>query len=326
MIKNDGYHLESIEDFFHMVEELNSKSEEDLQNILERITVVHGEFFNKFRMKVRGKNYHGTLSGHNMQGIVEFQKNLNRAMAYILYGEANLTKLKQHEEINLIFEINEGCTELIAELNKLLDRVKNMSSQKIVIIGCFCLAGFGLWSWHNTKSESIAYEHKKEEDTRNKEHELNRMRLFGELLSKSNFKDTTEIQKLSQQGYKDIVRHMSDADSIEFIDENLDKEEIEEISSRAPTTKREEKLLTKKLLIDGILRKGEHLYVSLRSKDSSVIFSSSKIDEKDIFDLDKNRLIKAFEKNEEIELELKVTYKNDEVISSKIEHIIGITT
>lgn len=81
-------------------------------------------------IKLIGDQFHHSLTTTVMKGLVEFQEAVNRSYCTAKYGSPNLHHLKDYErdQLELIFTVNAGCTEIITNLKDLLEELNKLFS------------------------------------------------------------------------------------------------------------------------------------------------------------------------------------------------------
>jgi len=94
----------------------------------------------KFKMKVNGTDWHGTVPTRVMGPVLEIQKDLYRAYANVCYGVPNLRRLKDddRDSLELIVEVEKSSSDYEAPLwkqfNELAKKaIDKMSSRDVVI-------------------------------------------------------------------------------------------------------------------------------------------------------------------------------------------------
>lgn len=109
-------------------------------------------------IKLIGDQFHHSLTTTVMKGLVEFQEAINRSYCIAKYDSPNLKYLKDYErdQIEIIFTVNAGCTELIANLTKLLEELNKLFSDmtpknKLTALGMILIAILGYNAVDSTK-------------------------------------------------------------------------------------------------------------------------------------------------------------------------------
>ncbi|EKN4770491.1 hypothetical protein ACONXG_004292 [Yersinia enterocolitica] len=144
----------------------------------ETITVdqLKIELFSTVNIKIYGDptRYNGTLPASLAQGLCEFQTEMYKVYTLIKYKTDNLQKLttKDREEAEIIFTIDEGCTEIIAAFTELIksfgtafDKVTHgMSPNQKTLCFLFAITVIGgAWVGTSYLEHSSAVESKQEE-------------------------------------------------------------------------------------------------------------------------------------------------------------------
>ena len=112
---------------------INVSSLDDIESLFarldggEEITIdrIKLDLFNNVNFKIYGdpSRYNGTLPSPLAQGLCEFQTEIYKVFTLIKYKTDNLQRLtgKDKEEAEIIFTINEGCTDILAALTELFE-------------------------------------------------------------------------------------------------------------------------------------------------------------------------------------------------------------
>ncbi|CAD5374394.1 hypothetical protein RA210_U530003 [Rubrivivax sp. A210] len=173
-------------------------------------------------LKVQGERYSATLPSGLMRQVSEIQSVVNRSYGRAAYkGDGRSIKHSERDELELVYEIREGSTEIKADatglLNRLGDAIAKPSTQKVagitLVVLALIITGGVLIS--NISSDR-------------KEIETKRLELLERAIEKApELKDATpEFQKV----YRDIVSSASDADHITIGSKKISVGEIAEIA------------------------------------------------------------------------------------------------
>ncbi|EQA3420203.1 hypothetical protein ACX1JO_003802 [Cronobacter dublinensis] len=296
--------LSSIED----IESLFLRIESGEEITIERLRF---NLFNSVNFKIYGdpKRYNGTLPASLAQGLCEFQTEIYKVFTLIKYKTDNLQRLtvKDKEEAEIIFSIDEGCTDILAAFTDLIkafgdafEKVTHGMSptQKTL---CFLFAVTvvgGAWvgtSYLEHQSEVAA----KQEETKQQEAKLKteneRMTILRDgMLEAIRAKagvDAVEraegIQEHTAKAYTGVLKGAADADKIIISGANtveLSHKEIHElIKNPIEKAKTEEKNI--EVVIDSIKRSSDKLTISCREPTGESSFpvsvDTSFIDDKD---------------------------------------------
>lgn len=105
----------------------------DVESLLHRLkngeefTVenLNINFVNVVNFKIYGdpERYNGTIPASLAQGMCEFQTELYKAYTLVKHGTDNLKHLtkKDREELEIIFKVEPGCTDLIVAIKDVID-------------------------------------------------------------------------------------------------------------------------------------------------------------------------------------------------------------
>ena len=93
-----------------------------------------------FKLKVTGRDWHGTVPTRVMSPLLEVQRDLHRAYAQICYGFPNLRRLRDEERdaLELVIKVDEGSSDYEASLSEQLTElakkaIERMNSRDVVI-------------------------------------------------------------------------------------------------------------------------------------------------------------------------------------------------
>lgn len=275
------------------------------------IESIKFELFNSVNFKIYGDpaRYNGTLPSTLAQGLCEFQTEIYKVFTLIKYKTDNLQRLtgKDKEEAEIIFTIDEGCTDILAALTELFEAfgkafekvTHGMSPGQKTLCFLFAVTVIGgAWvgtSYLDNKAEvEVKQEETKLEEAKIKS-ENERMTILRDgMLEAIRAKagvDAVEraegIQEHTAKAYTGILKGASDADKIVISGAStveLSNKEIHElIKNPIEKAKTEEHNL--ELVIDGIKRSADKITISCREPTGESSFpvsvDTSFIDDKD---------------------------------------------
>lgn len=92
-----------------------------------------------FELKIKGKDFYGTVPTRIMPPILELQKEIHRLYCQLKYDSKNLAKLtdQDRELLELIVKVEEGSSNYVAELWEALNtaiKESNMSGRQVLIL------------------------------------------------------------------------------------------------------------------------------------------------------------------------------------------------
>lgn len=302
-----------------MKEVIEVSSLDDIESLFARldggeeipIESIKFELFNSVNFKIYGDpaRYNGTLPSSLAQGLCEFQTEIYKVFTLIKYKTDNLQRLtgKDKEEAEIIFSIDEGCTDILAALTELFEAfgkafekvTHGMSPGQKTLCFLFAVTVVGgAWvgtSYLDNKAEvEVKQEETKLEEAKIKS-ENERMTILRDgMLEAIRAKagvDAVEraegIQEHTAKAYTGILKGASDADKIVISGAStveLSNKEIHElIKNPIEKAKTEEHNL--ELVIDGIKRSADKITISCREPTGESSFpvsvDTSFIDDKD---------------------------------------------
>jgi hypothetical protein len=187
------------------------------------------------KIEIEGSNYHGTITGELAKGIWEFQLAMYRAGAFALHGVADIRKLTadQRNQLELVFEVREGSTDLLANLNETLKCLKEVfddmsGTQKTIalITVALIIAGLLGFEHYSDNQNDILLEQEKTAQMKVvKDAAIDAAKIVFE-----------KYEHATAQGVQAIVKGASDAESIRAGKAKLDRNSIVELNRKADRT------------------------------------------------------------------------------------------
>ncbi|MEN4974046.1 hypothetical protein ABEH62_09215 [Pantoea eucalypti] len=303
-----------------MVSTIKINKLDDIESLFKRIEdgeeisidMLKFELFNSVNFKIYGdpKRYNGTLPASLAQGLCEFQTEIYKVFTLIKYKTDNLQRLttKDKEEAEIIFSVDEGCTDIAAAFADLFkafgdafEKVTHgMSSTQKTLCFLFAVTVIG-GAWVGTSYlEHESEVQIKQEETKQEQQKLKsdneRMTILRDgmleaIRSKAGV-DAVEraegIQEHTAKAYTGILKGASDADKIIITGANtveLSQKQVHElIKNPIERAKTEEKNI--EVAIDSIKRSSvDKLTISCREPTGEASFpvsvDTSFIDDKD---------------------------------------------
>ncbi|WP_339774984.1 hypothetical protein [uncultured Methylophaga sp.] len=161
-----------------------------------------------FKLSIYGDDFHGTVPTRIMPPILELQSEIHRVYLRAKYGDDNLRRLSDEERyaLELVVEVNDGCTEFIAEIGKVFNEAiknSNMTGEEtaltlisiaVVIAGTY---SWKLWLSHQEKL------HDKKSTVQVSQEETKRLEIVTAALNKS--KDASA----AFEGISDFKTHLT---------------------------------------------------------------------------------------------------------------------
>lgn len=279
------------------------ETEQELKNLVEQlknnaiidINKLDLSFLNQLTIKVKGNvsRYNGSLNFAICKGICEYQTEIWKAYAEIKTGVPDLRKLTQSEKeaLEIQFEINEGCTEIIAKLTEFCNSAKGLvkevangmtgNQKMLTIIALAICAGvyFGAEKYIDNQTDialaNINAEKEKaiaENETVRLNEILTTIRDVANNNTHPRVKQSIQaIEEHTHKGFSEIVRAVNDADSVTITQANntkitLSNEQLNKIVEDADL---QEKAATKPeiidVYIDGVKRSNSKVTIHIRT-------------------------------------------------------------
>lgn len=115
--------IENAEKLLSFIHALKDNEKIDLDK-------VEFSFLQKVKIKIQGDpvRYNGSINYAICKGICEFQNEIWRAYAEVKTGKPHITLLTQEEKdsLEITFTVNEGCTEIIADLKDMFVAMRKL--------------------------------------------------------------------------------------------------------------------------------------------------------------------------------------------------------
>lgn len=134
---------------------------DDIAKLPNTLDTLHN--LEPLHIKLIGSQFHGSLTSSVMKGLIELQEGINRSYCLAKYGNADLRQLTDTElqKLELVVSIEEGCTDLLGNLQGLIDSLKELlkdmsPSQKFTIIMAIILGIVGSYN-HVQRMENAKY-------------------------------------------------------------------------------------------------------------------------------------------------------------------------
>lgn len=229
--------------------ELTIRSEEALWELVEKAVKDQlGEFTNivfdgwpTLEIRLTGPRFEQTLTPSVMEGIIDLQTRLNRAYAYLVYGEHDAKRLLKHEReaIEFTVKVEQGSSELKFDLTEVLktfvERSIGKMNGKEIFAAVAVVAGFAASdvAWNSWLDHEQALR-KMEHDVRMEEVQNERMRLLTDVINGD--RRLLAIQKDLEDGRAELFRHLKRASTVEIAGNTLTQEEVVQIASKPRET------------------------------------------------------------------------------------------
>lgn len=217
-----------------------------------------------------GPGFKHAIPGDLAKGIATYQEQIYRAAKYALYGRDGRFQLTidQRKAFELVFVVNDGCTELLASVGKIVEAlaagVTGMDSTTlaivIILVVLILVGGYVAIKIHdgiqNTKQKKI------EEDGRNtgldaaakiaSDMAKSQLEVVRALTADGKFAVAKRFEVAQEAGVKEILKSVPQATEVEVNGVEFDSDDIREIKRRARRSKSayEEVTLSCKVFVD----------------------------------------------------------------------------
>lgn len=256
---------------------------------------VEFSFLQEVKIKIQGDplRYNGSINYAICKGICEFQNEIWRAYAEIKTGKPHITQLTQEEKeaLEITFTVNEGCTEIIAELKdmfiamrKLFKEVTNGMTGTQKTLTCTALVlGIGgaivgsKWLDNQkdieiTKIQSTENQVKQTSESEVLKQAFKTIQNIANENSNPRFKQAIHaIEEHTEKAYSEVVRSVSDAETVtisqgEKTEIKLDKPKLDKIvEDLTAQEKAKTEPDTLDLYIDGVKRQEGKISIFART-------------------------------------------------------------
>ncbi len=262
-----------------------------------------------------GDQFTGQLTSSICNGLRDFHNELLKVYCIIRYGSDNLRYLKDSEKeaLEVIFKIEPGCTQLLAEFKdavtacgdafkKVTEGMNGNLKATCYIVTVLTIAGYFAFDNHSTRQADID----KQKTELSTTVELQKILKDGiiEALEVNGGKPAIldEIEAKSSQAYEKALKPFSNADKVEVYsagkESTLGNKELNEFLAN-PTPKLETKDSIKNLEIEGIKRSPDKLTVTCSEKGTDISFTLY-VDLSFITQTEVDILFDAFKKNKPV--------------------------
>lgn len=287
-------------------------------------------------MKIYGAKFNDSITGQVARGLWEFQREIYRAVAFTLYGQASIKKLTKEdlEKYNLIFKVNDGCTDINASIDSflkaLLEAMSDMNPvQKIVlIVAITSILTFG-YVTHDLEGQRIATNNTTQVELA--KIELEKARLEAQTKQMELMAKVKENQPIAfvwnesvKEGIKSVAKSLEESDSMDYGDHHLSKESIQRLKQKSPRTAPEEETITDKFTLYGFKEiSADHVQFEIRgaSGEYTVEMDSDTFSKEEI-----NYLSHIAADISEIEMTIKLITVRDKVKVAYVADFVKLPT
>lgn len=195
-------------------------------------------------VSVSGEQFQSSLTPHLMQGFIDFQKDLNRAFAGLLYGVNNANRLSDddRQDFELVIRVSPGSTILSASLQKSIGKCieklgEKVDSKQIVVLGCVAALYFGGTTMYKDYVKSQADAHDANVKVAISKQETDRLKLIVE--AQNQITDVLKIQVNAIEAQASLLKAGSQAKSVSIQGVTLSGSQVKEITANKPASSTE---------------------------------------------------------------------------------------
>lgn len=269
---------------------------------------IEGEL-SEIRIHITGDSYHGSIPGDLAKGLWEFQSALYKAGAFALYQVADARKLtsEQREQLELVFGVTEGSTDLVAAFNETLKCLGGVlmgmtGKQRVLTILGLALIICGFWGFatysDNQKEVALAQE------------KTAQLAVVKDTATGVASAILQNYQVANANGTQAIVKGASDATSISAGQVHLDHDAIRDLNRKADRVQSSAEILDTNFRVFEMRSKDA-------SKDTCIVAAPDSREFNLVLDHDefgpelRRKLWDAAENRQSIQLELNITTGSD---------------
>jgi len=241
-------------------------SEDDAWNLLERLVSnpsdersfsVEFSGWPKFHLGIKGERYSGTLPGSLLSKLAKIQALSNRHYGWIVH-EGDARNLKKHEkkELEFLFEVHHGSTEIKADLTAFLTKLseslgnKKTSTPSAIVIVILALSVAG----------TVVVPKISDDLTTQNKHHLDLQQRALELAA-----EKSDSAADFARTYKEIISSVSDASSVQIGTSKLTAEQIRKVSGERRAG--ENIVLQGDFRIEGLRQYEHHFTLTTQNKN-----------------------------------------------------------
>lgn len=300
-------------------------------------------------LDIKGNRYHSSLPTKLLEGLVSFQQEIDKAYACLQYDTSNRQKLTNADKdsLELVFTIKEGSTDASGGgsdwLNGVLDKLdvvfKDMSGlQKTALLSLLVLSVTGAYvaeSFFDGQNKVAIEEQKSAASIESEKQRTEQIKTLTEVnalsidalrhavLDKS-FKESPEkglkVVEHIEEGYKNIVKAVPDAEQLAIGDTTFDKSDIKRISAKPDVVKDVEES-TASFFIESLKKKPDYMIAGVVAVDSDLTFNL-KVDTSFLQDDEKNAIHNAFRDESSVKLKYQANLKNGEIVNARLIKVV----
>lgn len=289
--------IENAQELSHFINLLKTDESIDLEK-------VELSFLKKVKIKIKGDplRYNGTINYAICKAICEFQNEIWRTYAEIKTGIPHITQLTQEEKdaLEIVFTINEGCTEIIADLTEMFKEMRKFfkgitngmtGKQKVFTYTALALcagSAFVAHSWIEAEKEVKLAQN----ETAEKQNETQQLSVIltaiKDVANNSNnprFKQSIQaIEEHTEKAYSEVARAVSDAESVTISQGNhttikLEQPQLQQIASELNAQEKAKTAPeTLDLYIDGVKRQEGKITIFARTLQAETFTANADAD------------------------------------------------
>lgn len=286
------------------------------------------------KFNVVGARYHSSLPAKMMEGLIDFQHEVEKTYAKLSYGVANRNKLTNADKdaLEIVFKIKEGSTDAEGPndswFNKIWDKLdlifEDMTGlQKTAILSVLVIAGTTMYVApqvidSNEKVALAELELEKEKVDADKDN-LVVGALRDIVLAKSK-EETPEQSKAIldhfDEGYKSVIRSVQDANKMEIGGTVYSNQEIIDISAK-PDVVTDVEEVESEVHIDSIKKNSDYMLLGVTTTDGILTFNI-KVDTSFLPDSEREWLHDSFRDGRKTTLKYQVKLKNGDISEARL--------
>ena len=244
--------LDNLEDALNYIEGLH------LGRVAPNTKMEFGGELATIRIVIEGPEFKGTVTGELSRGLAQYQDEVYRAAKFAFLGREGRVQLtpEQRKSFELVFQVNNGCSELVAQIKPIADAlaegISNMDpvTLAITVVSVVLVLTTGYAAIQIVKSlqetrqkgiESQGVTAQSDAMARVAEAAVaSQARLAATLQGESRrIPVVRRFEDAQEDGVKDVLRSVPTATSVEVAGVGFDADDIKEIRRRSPRSRAE---------------------------------------------------------------------------------------
>lgn len=285
--------------------------------------------FAQLKIVVEGERYQSSVPTELARALWQYQEALYKAVAFALYGVEDIRRLtaQQRQDFELNFKVEEGSSLLLAPLEKFLDKLsdelKNMDSADkrklliavgLILSGCWGMSKLSEFLQNRDNQQAavaIASVNASQQESR----EATLRAVISALEGNSK---VAAFQRAAEEGGQAVVKGADDARRINVPGKTYTRDEIEDMTQRAPREDATSNAVTQAYKVVGLNAKSPEILRLTLLDPATAEELQARLAMEDV-DADAiNAIWQAARDGQSIELELSKTYRRNTLVQAVV--------